>query len=346
VKLAGAAATRSALKDLAPRFVMLSGPDAGVLRRLGRAVADRHLQANANLEIKRFSEDDLRSDPGCVEEAIASASLFGGASIAYVRVSSEKDAASLAVILDQVEKGGPQPEGVLILDIGEVSKSSKSRKMFEDSRHAWSLQLYESTRDDLVHVARLEATANGVTIEPDALALILENGAQDSDSIAAEVTKLALYAGHGSIIDVDGVNLVGSGGREAGLDEAIDAAFGGQRGLMATRLEQAFSSGANAVAIINAVGRRIRVLLQVQAGIANGGNAAEILKNPRLGVFWKRQADVARQSGLWGRATLEDALRATLDADSQIKRAGSPDVALVERLLTRIATRASRGQGR
>lgn len=344
MKLVGAAASRAAHKDLAPRFVMLSGPDSGALRRLGRGVADRHIGANASLELKRFSDDDLRSDPGCVEESISSASLFGGASIAYVRVSGEKDAGALAALLERVDKGGPQPEGVLIVDIGDVAKSSKSRKMFEDSKHAWSLQLYEPTRDDLVHVARQEAQSVGATIEPDALALILDISAQDSDSIAAEVAKLALYAGNNGVIDCAAIEAVGSGGREAGLSEAIDAAFGGQPALMATRLEQAFASGANAVAITNAVGRHIRMLLAVQAGIAGGGNAAEILKNPRLGVFWKRQADVARQAALWGRAPLEDALGATLEADGMIKRANSPDVALVERLLSRIAKRASRAR--
>jgi DNA polymerase III subunit delta len=344
VKLAGAAATRAAHKDAPPRFVILSGPDAGVLRRLGQTIAARHIKDNPNLELKRFSEDDLRSDPGGVEEAIASASLFGGAAIAHVRVSGEKDAAPLAALLDRVDKGGPQPDGVLILDIGDIAKTSKSRKLFEDSRHAWSLQLYESTRDDLAAVARQEANEAGVTLDLDALGLVLDSVAQDTDSVAAEVAKLAQYAGKGGTIDTAAVQEVGSGGREAGLDEAIDAAFGGQSGLMATRLEQALASGANPVAITNAVGRRIRVLLQVQAGIANGGNAAEILKNPRMGVFWKRQADVARQAGLWGRAPLEEALRATLETDSQIKRAGSPDVALIERLLTRIAARAARGR--
>jgi DNA polymerase III subunit delta len=344
VKLVGAAATRAAQKDLAPRFVMLSGPDSGALRRLAHGVAQRHISGNASLELKRFSDDDLRSDPGCVEEAISSASLFGGASIAHVRVSGEKDAGALAALLDRVDKGGPQPEGVLILDVGEIAKASKSRKVFEESKHAWSLQLYEPSRDDLVHVARNEAQSVGVTIEPDALALILDNSAQDSDSIAAEVAKLALYSGAGGTIDVYAIEEVGSGGREAGLGEAIDAAFSGQSTLMATRLEQAFSGGANAVAITNAVGRHIRMLLQLQAGIATGGNAAELLKNPRLGVFWKRQADVARQASIWGRAPLEDALGATLETDALTKRKGAPDVALIERLLSRIAKRASRSR--
>lgn len=346
MKLAGNAAQKAAQKELSPRFVMLSGPDSGVLRRLAVSIGERHLKANSSLEVKRFSEDDVRSDPGGVEEAISSPSLFGGAAIAQVRVGNERDAGSVAALLDNVDKGGPMPEGVLILTVGELSGTSKSRKMFEASKHAWSLQFYESTRDELANIARMEANEAGVKLEPDALGLILETVAQDSDSIAAEVAKLAIYAGASGVIDVEAVREVGSGGREAGIDDAIDAAFGGLSALMATRLEQALESGVAVVPIVNAIGRHIRMLLQIQAAIANGASAGEAVKNPRLRVFWKRQSDVVRQAGLWGRGALDDALRATLEADGQIKRGGSPDEALVERLLTRIASRAARGQGR
>lgn len=342
MKLTGLAAVKAAQKDLSPRFVILSGPDSGQLRRLAEALATRHRAQNPELEFKRFSEDDLKANPGGVEEAISSASLFGGAAIAHVRVSGEKDAASLAGLLERVDKGGPKPEGVLILDVGDIGRSSKTRKAFEDSAHAWSLQLYETTRDELLGVARAEAKAAGVSIELDALAAILEAVAQDTDSVAAEVQKLAVYAGTDGVIDLACVEAVGSGGREAGLDEAIDAAFSGQPALMVQRLEQAFGGGANPVAILNGTGRRVRLLLQVRAGVEAGGNAAEMLKHPKMGVFWKRQAEVARQAGLWSRAALEDVLTATLEADGQVKRAGSPDTALVEQLLIRIAKRAER----
>jgi DNA polymerase III subunit delta len=346
VKLAGNTALRAAQKDLSPRFVLLSGPDTGVLRRLASAIGERHQKANPSLDVKRFSEDDIRADPGCVEEAIASASLFGGATIAQVRVSNEKDASVMGALLERVDKGGPAPEGVLILCVGDLAGTSKTRKLFEGSNHAWALQFYESTRDELALIARQEANLAGVTLEPDALALVLESVAQDSDSIAAEVAKLSLYAGAGGTVDRAAIQAVGSGGREAGLDEAIDAAFGGQSALMATRLEQALESGVSTVPIVNAVGRHIRLLLQVQAGMASGTSASEVVKSPRLRVFWKRQSEVARQAGVWGRAPLEDALRATLEADAQIKRGGSPDAALVERLLTRIAARAARSLSR
>jgi DNA polymerase-3 subunit delta len=345
VKLAGAAAQRSAQKDLSPRFVMLSGPDGGALRRLGLMIAQKHMKLRPELELRRFNEDDLRANADCVEEAIAAPSLFGGAAIAMVRVSGEKDAGHLAGLLDRVNKGGPEPEGVLLLDVGDVARASKSRKMFEDSTKAWSLQLYETSRDELAATARLTAQDYGAEIEPATLAAIVEGSAQDMDSVAAEVAKLAIYAGQGGIVDMDTLEAVGSLSREAGLGEAIDAAFGGQAALMNKRLEQALASGANAVAITNAIGRHVRLLLHIQADMLSGQPTSEIVKNKRLGIFWKRQSDVARQAGLWGRAPLEEVLHATLETDRQIKRAGSPDLALLDRLLTRIAQRAAKRAG-
>ncbi|GIU66378.1 DNA polymerase III subunit delta [Candidatus Phycosocius spiralis] len=342
MKLTGLAATKAAIRDLSPHFVILSGPDGGLLRRLAQAIAARHQKHDPQLEFQRFSEEDVRANPSCIEEAIGSASLFGGAAIAYVRVSGEKDASTLAALLEVADKGGPLPQGVLILDVGDIGRSSKSRKLFEVSPHAWSLQLYETSRDELLGIAREEAKAAGVSIDADALSAVVEVVAQDSDSMASEVQKLALYAGAGGVIDLAAVKAVGSGGREAGLDEAIDAAFSGHRALCAKRLEQALGSGANPVAILNGVGRRIRLLLQIRAGVEAGDKADEIVKHPRMGIFWKRQGEMVRQAGLWGRTALEDALSATLLADSQVKRAGSPDVALVETLLIRIATRAAR----
>ncbi|MEY3235768.1 MAG: hypothetical protein RL230_3039, partial [Pseudomonadota bacterium] len=90
MKLTGSAATKAAQKDLSPRFVILSGPDSGQLRRLAEGIAIRHQTQNPELEFKRFSEDDLKANPGGVEEAISSPSLFGGAAIAHVRVGGEK----------------------------------------------------------------------------------------------------------------------------------------------------------------------------------------------------------------------------------------------------------------
>jgi DNA polymerase III subunit delta len=341
MKFAGPAAVRAASQSTPPRLVLLTGPDGGMLHRLGQAVSKQWIKANPDLEPRRFSEDDLRADPACVIQATGSASLFGGAALAYVKLTGEKDAASIVALLDAQEQGAPPIEGAILLDMGDVARGSKTRKRFEDAKSGWSLQLYAPTREDLAAAAQIAAKSHGASLQADALGLILDEIAQDSDSVSAEVDKLALYVGQGGVIDVSVVRALGSASREAGMDEAVEAAFSGQAALCASRLEQAFEGGGNSVAALNLIGRRVRLLMQLRAGMEAGGVPGELVKNPRLGIFWMRQNDVARQATLWPRSALDEVLASVIATDASVKRAGAPAEALLERLLTRIAKRGA-----
>lgn len=341
MKQAGAAARRAVSRDPAPRAVLVSGPDSGMVRRLADEVCSSLLQRNRDLEPTRFSEDDLKADPGRLESAIASASLFGGAALARVRVSGESQTGLLLGLVALVEKDPAGFAGALVIEAGDLGRSSKLRKGFEEARTAWSLQLYDSERADLVAVARETAKQAGVVLQDDALDAVLDAVAQDVDSVAAELSKLALYAGQGGTIDREAVEAVGSGGREAAADDAVHAAFSGKLGEASARLHQALGAGANPIQVMNTVQRRLRLLLSLRAGMDGGGSAAELVKNPRYGVFWKRQDDVARQAGHWSRSALEGALAACIQADLDSKRAGSPAIALTEQLLMRIARKGA-----
>ena len=314
-----------------------------MVRRLADEVSHSLLQRHRDLEPTRFSEDDLKADPGRLESAVASASLFGGAALARIRVSGEAQAAVLLGLLARVERSPDGLAGAVVVEAGELARASKLRKGFEDARSAWLLQLYETERADLEAVARETARLGGATLQDDALGAILDAVAQDVDSVAAEVGKLALYAGTGGTVDLAVVEAAGSGGREAVADDAVHAAFAGRLAEAAARYRQALGAGANPIQVLNTVQRRLRLLLQVRAGLEGGGTASELVKNPRLGVFWKRQDEVARQAGHWSRAALEEALSACIKADLASKQGGAPAVALAEQLLLRIARK---GRGR
>lgn len=342
MKFAGAAARRAAERDPAPRAVLVSGPDGGMVRRLADQAAGNLLKRFPELEPTRFTDDDLKADPGRLESAIASASLFGGAALARVRLGSDAQSGVLLGLLALIERDPAGMAGALVIEGVDLPRASKLRKGFEDARTSWSLQLYDTERSDLTAAARETAIAHGTSLNGDALDLVLEAVAQDVDSVVAEIGKLALYAGKGGVIDAAAVEAAGSGGREAVADDAVHAAFSGRVGEASARLHQALGAGANPIQVMNTVQRRLKLLLQLRAGMEGGASVGELVKNPRFGIFWKRQDDIARQAGQWSRAALEDALSACVEADLGSKRGGAPAVALTERLLLRIARRGAR----
>lgn len=339
MKFAGAAARRAAESDRVPRAVLISGPDRGMVRRLGDRIAGRLQAAESGLETTRYSEDDLKADAGRLEAAVSGGSLFGGAALARVRIAGEGQSGVLLSLLAAAQGG---LAGALIIEAEDLGRSSKLRKAFEESPGGWSLQLYAATGEELAGVARATAGELGVRLEADAQAAILESVAQDTDSVAAEVEKLALYAGPGGVIDLEAVAVLGSGGREAAVEDAVHAAFSGRRDEALARLAQAFGSGAHPVQALNAFIRRVRLLMALRAEVEAGRAAADLVKDRRFNIFWMRQADVARQAGAWLRPELDDALARCVAADAACKRGGAPDQALVERLALRLATRARR----
>jgi DNA polymerase III subunit delta len=337
MKWVGAAAQRAPHGQTAPRFVLVSGPDAGMVRRLADDVVAALVRASPDLSIQRFGEDDLKSDPARIVQAVSAASLFGGATLARLRVAGEREGAALIKLMTEFD--GRPPDGAIVAEGGDLGRTSKTRKAFEDASHAWSLQLYAASRSDLEKVGKEAAAAASVTLAPHAMADILEAVAQDVDSVAAEVAKLAIWAGPAGTIDMDALAAVGSGGREAGVDDAVNAAFLGKPKEAIVHWDRALAAGANAIVGLNAIGRRVKTLLNVRLSMEGGASASDAVRNPRLGVMWLRQADVATQAGRWPRAALEEVLAACVEADAQVKRSAMPTAAMVERLLLRIAKR-------
>lgn len=342
MKWAGAAAQRAAQTQAPARFVLVTGPDSGMVRRLADDVAASLLRLAPDLTVQRFGEDDLRADPARIVQSVGAASLFGGASLGRLRVAGEREVAMAVKVMAEFDTR--PPDGAFVVECGELARTSKGRKAFEDAAHAWSLQLYAASRSDLERAATQAAEQAGSRLAPGIVADILEAVAQDVDSVSAEVLKLAAWAGPGGVIDVDAVAAVGSGGREAGVDDAVNAAFSGKICEAVVHWDRAMAAGANAVVGLNAIGRRTRVLLGVRQAVESGAAASDAVRSRSLGVSWMRQADVAAQAGRWPRGVLEDVMSACVEADGQVKRAGMPAAAMVERLLLRIAKRGQSSQ--
>jgi DNA polymerase-3 subunit delta len=339
VKFAGAAAQRALSGGPPPRFVLVSGPDAGLVRRLADRVAQTWSAANADLTARRYNGDDLKAGPDRLVEAIGAASLFGGATLARVRIDGEREGGVLARIV--ADFADHPPEGAMVVESDELARGSKLKKAFEDATHAWSLQLYAPARQDLERAGEEAAAALAAHFAPGVLSDLLEAAAQDVDTVAGEATKLALYVGPGGVIDAAALDALGSASREAGVDEAVGAAFSGATVDTIAQLQRAAAGGASPVVILNGVARRIRLLLNVISTCEHGGSPSEAVKNPRLGVHFMRQGEVAAQAARWRRARLEDVLSATIAADQSVKRQGAPANEIVERLLIRIANHAA-----
>lgn len=344
MKFTGTAAGRAARDPSAPFACLVSGPDHGLVRQQADLVQASWLKRAPGLSVQRMDDADLKADPGALAGYLGGPSLFGDTSLVRLRIGSETAASLILEALGTVPKDGNQGPGLLVV-AGDLARASKLRKAFEAHPWAWSLQSYDASREELAAEARRVAKELGNSLHADALAAVLEAVAQDLDSVAAEITKLATYVGKGNEIGLAAVAAVGSGGREAVVDDAVHAAFSGDPLVAINRLSQATAAGANPVQTVNALLRKVRLLMQLRLAFDSGERASELVKDRQYNIFFKRQSEVAAQIGIWTQAMLDALLAAVIELDGRTKTGGSPAETLVSDMILKIARRAG-GQRR
>lgn len=324
------------------RLILIYGPDFGMIGRRMTHFANALRQKHPDLEARRFSEDDLGSDFAGFENSVLHNSLFGGASVGRLRLTGDSQSTKLVEFVSRFDVAGGEIGGAVLIEAGELSPTSKLVQAFEKSTHAWVVRLYDSSKQELISFMKAKATEEGVQIEQDAIERLLEIAPNDVDSLLAEVENLALFVGPTNKIDISAIAALSSGGRDAGISDILNAAFLGEARIMAISLNQALENGQSPIVIYNSIIRRLKLFLSIHLEAERSGNIDNIVKDKKMGVFWKEQASIAKQAKIWPRNFVEDALSKTIEADSLSKRRDAPVNAILERLLNRVCGRAAR----
>jgi len=299
-------------------------------------------QRSPDLEMRRFNEQDLANDFAGFENAILNNSLFGGASIGRLRLSGDSQSTKLIDFISRFDAAGGDIGGALFVEAGEISATSKLVQAFEKSPFAWTVRLYDSTKQELVSLMKAKAESEKISIDSDAIERLLEFVPNDVDSLLAEIENLSLFVGPNGRIDVESILALSSGGRDADLGEILNAAFLGEGKTLSIRLGQALENGQSPIVIYIAIMRRLRLFLAIHLEAERGASIDTIVKDKKMGIFWKEQSLIAKQAKIWPPRIVEDVLSKAIEADSASKRRDAPTNAILERLLNRICRRAAR----
>lgn len=325
-----------------PRLFLAYGPDRGFVRQAIETLSNELLKSEKDLEVRNVFDGDLSGNFAAFENSITNASLFGGASLAIVRLQNESQSSKILELLERVESGETQINGACYFECHDFSAKSKLVQGFENSTKAAALRLFEPTKAEYTKLLKDIAQEEQVIIDQIVIDRIIETSAQDSISIVALVRSLALYVGRGGKIDESVLLAMGENSREAGVDEVLSAAFLGESKIMLLRAYQAFGNDVNPIVVLNQLLRRVKALLSLRLAIDGGKSVTEVVEDKRSGIFWKEQPNYAKQLAIWPRSALESVLSKIIATDIECKKRGANSEALVENTLLGIAEYAAR----
>ena len=319
------------LKSPSTGLVLLHGPDAGLVAERGLALA-RSVPGALN-DPFQFAELFNPSPDALLAEAFA-ASLTGGQRVVRVRGASE-------AIIKALEKlTETPPDGLVLLEAGELTPKSKLRALAEKSATIASIACYaiDSARLPQVIAARLRA--QGVAIEQDAASWAAQNLTGEEGPLGQALEVLALYAGaEKSLSQADVASILADGGATS-MNDAIDFALTGDLAGADKALTLAYEEGASPVGLIRVLLSELLRLRLAAAAMAEGASAQETMAGMRPPVFFKRQPVVQKMLRLWGLPAVNQALAAALAAETACKTTHIPDQDYCRQTMLALAARA------
>jgi DNA polymerase-3 subunit delta len=171
------------------------------------------------------------------------------------------------------------------------------------------------------------AQATGVSISPDAAALLANFIGNQLRLLASELDKLATYVGKDATITVQDVRKLSAHVQEARIFDLTDALAQRNRTQALDILHDLLADGEPPLRLISTITTQVRSLLLVKELSQKGMRSSEIATTIGIAPFVADKA--LRQVGKFTPAQLEGAYRQLLSTDAALKRSRlTPEMAL------------------
>jgi DNA polymerase III subunit delta len=315
---------------------LIYGPDTGLVHERALQLAKgTGVDLHDPFQVVRLSSDDASDSTRLVDEAFTRG-LFGGQRVVWAQVGAKLNAEVLKTLLSE-----KITDTRIILEAGDLNKSSPVRTLCEASPHALVLPCYSDGGRDLAAVIEETARSTGLGIRHDAKEWLVSHLGADRASTRSELEKLVLYARGDNEITLNHVMAIIGDASALQLDDLIDHAFCGNINAFDTDFARLQAEGADAAFLMSGVLRHCFLLQSLHHHMRDQTPFKVAVKKAR-GVHFKREASLERQLSQWRMADLPALIHETQHITLECRKMPEVKVQLSHTHLLRIARKKGR----
>jgi DNA polymerase-3 subunit delta len=322
--------------DPARPVVLVFGPDSGLVSERVNALIKASVDDVSDpFALARLEGEQLAADPARLVEEAQTIPLFGGRRAVWVKAGSRNIAPAVEALL-----GVAVAECRVVIEAGDLRRNAPLRTLCERAKNAVALPCYADGERERARLIDDEMRAAGLTLAPDARALLIPLLGGDRQASRNEIRKLTLYArGHGQV-GIDDVMAVVSDASALALDDIVDAAFAGRPAELETQLGKARTAGSTAGSILFNAQRQLAQLHKWRIAIEEGSPFSLDAMQPPLHFRRKTLIEAALKG--WSAARLSTAMAELADAVLESRRKPALADTIAERALLAIAANGRR----
>jgi DNA polymerase-3 subunit delta len=262
--------------------------------------------------------------------------LFGGKRALWIKSTSR----NIAPAVDAVLKSDLQ-DTVIVIEGGDLQKSSPLRTLCEKSQKALALPCYADSGRDLGTVVDETLKQNGFAIGREARTALLASLGGDRLATRGELAKLMLYAKGQREITLADVDAILSDVSSLAMDSVVDAAFAGDGAGLEIGSRRLAAEGVNASTVLGAALRHALMLLPARLAVEEGRPAGSVVEGMRS-LHFRRKPLVERHLQRWTSESLKQAIAQLQRSLLDTRRLADLDDAIVAKTLLDLARAARR----
>ena len=325
------------LRRLDPRVLVLLfyGSDAGLVSERARAAAEKAVDDPSDpFQLIRLDGDALAANPARLADEASTIGLFGAKRALWVKPSVRNLAPAVEALLQaRVE------DTLVVIEAGELGKSSPLRTLCERSPRALALPCYEDGEEALERLVDVTLKEAGLAIDRDARALLVASLGGDRLATRGELAKLALYAHGRTAVTLADVEAIVSDVSSSAIDQVLDAAFVGDGSGIDAGVRRLASEGTSPQAVLALALRHAITLLNARAEVEAGRSVSAVVESWR-GIAYPRRAILQRQVNGWTPAALRSGVERLQTAVLESRRMADLAPPLAQRALMEVARQA------
>src|ERR1700735_1743607 len=152
------------------RFYLVHGLDEGLTHERVRAIVRNRIGDDSDpMSLVRLEGDAVARDPGVLADEAYAISMFGGDRAIWIDAQGRDLLPALEPLFAR-----PPTDCTIVIKAGQIKTGTGLRGAFESSAARASIECYSDDSSTLESLIDAEARAAGLTVAPDALAVLVQ----------------------------------------------------------------------------------------------------------------------------------------------------------------------------
>ena len=272
---------------------LLYGPEPTITRFRFEVIAKKIVNDLADpFLVSQLSSEKIKEDKAILIDEFYSIAMLGGRRLIMIKDCDANTVQALKILLSDPQYGR-KSENFILIQGGDMDKSSALRKLVEESQFLMAIPCYEEDATSLRKSITELFVENDIIAENEIINLMVKNFGKDRNLIVNEVSKIKNYLGDEKKLSLEIFKKITSSNQDENLqDFAVQFASKNYEWCF-LRAEKALEVGNESILLVRNLINYFSKLYNAKVSIENSGKSLDdAVKSAQ--IFYKIEADFRR----------------------------------------------------